>query len=205
MSAGFATTTAEYASLRNRALEVFAMDSQGLPGSVFSPGFDSYRFIEFDVMLFPEFWDVLASCAEGYGDDDVCLLAHEPDAEDYYFANFGRYGALSFPRGCSRRDYKKWLLQDPGNSPADAFQYNLSVGLWCGSSKEWGFWGDRDLGVGVGATRNSEISWPSIEGIEWLDARNALESLVAPNFDGAIIPIGFAKTFEATFGAPRKH
>lgn len=196
----FITVAEDYAALREWVSDVFRLGGGGLPDQVFANGFTNFRFLEFDVMLFSDFWNVLAACAVRCGDRDVSVMVHEPDPESYYFANFRRYGALRFDRDASADDYKKAFLREPEGSPADAFQYVASVVSWCGSSREWGFWGERDLGVGVAATRNMDMSWPSIDGVRWFDADGALSSLIAPNFENEVIPQEFAAKLTSNFG-----
>lgn len=196
----FVSSADDYAQLLDRASDVFLLDRGGLPGQVFARGFSKFCFLEFDVLLFRDFWKVLSTCAEICGDDDVSLIVHEPDPEAYYFENFRRYGALRFERNASAGDYKEAFLIEPEGSPADALQYVSSVISWCGSSRQWGFWGERDLGVGIAATRSAEITWPSIEGITWFGVDTALSSLIAPNFENEVVPPEFAAKFRKNFG-----
>lgn len=190
----------DYAALRKRASDVFRLDGGGLPEQVFANGFTKFCFLEFDVMLFPDFWKVLGACAKNYGDRDVSVIVHEPDPEAYYFANFQRYGALRFDLSGSGVDYKNAWLLEPEGSPADAFEYVAGVVSWCGSSREWGFWGERGLGVGVGATRMIEMPWPTVKGITWFDVDDAMLNLMALNFENQSVPADFAAKLRSNFG-----
>lgn len=201
MSDPFITDSRAFAALRARAAEIFHTDRR-LPAQVFAPGFHNFAFVEFDVLLFKEFWTVLAGCAETFGDEDVSLIVHEPDPDTYYFANFQRYGALDFKRNTNAADYKQAFLAEPPGSPADALQYVAGVVSWFGSSRKWGFWGERDLGVAVAATCDSSKSWPKVHGVTWFDLDGALESLIAPNFDQEQIPQEFISTLRRNFVGP---
>ena len=196
----FVATVEDYGKLRAGASDVFVLDRGGLPDQVFASGFGAFCFVEFDVMLCREFWAALAACGEAAGDRDVSIMIHDPHPEAYYFANFGRYGAFRLNLNATERDYKSAFLLEPEGSPADALQYVSSAISWWGSSQQWGFWGERDLGVGVGAARNKQISWPSINGVRWFDVDGALSNLIAPNFENGVIPAGFAAKFRSNFG-----
>jgi hypothetical protein len=189
----------DYAALCRRASEVFLLKGGGLPEQVFEKGFTKFCFVEFDVLTFPDFWNVLAACAKNYGDTDISVIVHEPDPEAYYFANFRRYGALRFDPNTSEGDYKNAWLLEPEGSPVDAFEYVASVVSWCGSSREWGFWGERGLGVGIGATRKARIPWPIIEGVTWFDVDDAIRNLIALNFENQTVPADFAAKLRSNF------
>ncbi|HEV2803754.1 MAG TPA: hypothetical protein VGW57_02370 [Chthoniobacterales bacterium] len=175
----FVTNSRDFDVLGARAAEIFHTDRR-LPAQVFATGFDNFAFLEFDVMLFREFWNVLALCAETFGDEDVSLIVHEPDPDAYYFTNFQRYGALDFKPSANAGDYKQAFLTEPPGSPADALQYVAAVVSWFGSSRKWGFWGERDFGVAVAATRDSSKSWPQVQGIRRSGTRARTTSDIRP-------------------------
>lgn len=201
MSDPFVTDSRDFTALAARAAKIFHTGRR-LPNQVFGEGFGNFAFVEFDVLLFREFWSVLALCAEAFGDEDVSLIVHEPDPDAYYFANFQRYGALDFKRDANAADYKQAFLREPPGSPADALQYVASVVSWFGDSGNWGFWGERDLGVAVAAKRDSSKSWPQVHGVTWFDIDGALERLIAPNFDDEQIPPEFVSTLRRNFAGP---
>lgn len=198
MSGPFIADSSDFEIVRARAAEVFHIDRR-LPKQVFGTGFNKFAFLEFDVLLFTEFWHVLAACAEACHDEDISVVTHDPSADEYYFANFQRYGALRFQPTATAAEYKQAFLEEPPDSPADALQYVASVMSWCGSSREWGFWGERDLGVAVAGTRKPNMSWPQIEGITWFDLDGAAAGLIAPNFDDEQIPQEFVAALNRNF------
>ena len=197
--ANIVTTSADYSVLCARASSIFHLNRGGLPEQVFVDGFTNFGFVEFDVMLTPEFWNVLAACTVRCGDLDVSVIVHEPDPEAYYFSNFHRYGALRFEPNALMQDYSNALWAEPEGSPADALQFVASTVSWCGSSKEWAFWGERGLGIGIAATRRVEMPWPSVEGVNWFNVDSALRSLVAPNFLEQAVPPEFAAKLRRNF------
>jgi hypothetical protein len=200
MESPFIINLPDYLALRGRAESVFRLDVDGLPHQVFSDDFTNYRFLEFDRMLFPDFWGMLFACADQAGDVDVSLIVHEPDPETYFFRHFGRYGALRFSRTTSAEDYSKALCNEPSQSSADAFLYVGSVFSFCGNSQRWAFWGERDLGVGVAATRrDARIEWPVIPGITWFDVEGALSNLMALNFKDFAVPQEIALEMRRNF------
>ena len=185
----FITSEEDYLLLRDRSSKIFTNTPQGLPSNIFLEGFASYRFVEFDIMLFAEFWHVVAGCAERCGDSEVDILVFDPDPVAYYYENFGYYAAVRFGLHTSAvLQYKEVFLAEPSTSPADALQYRIKTCAWFGSSSLWGFWADRDLGIGVAATRDSRMSWPNLPNIHWFDLNDALSTLIAPNFEDGVIP-----------------
>jgi len=201
-SAPFIVDSAGFARLTARAGEIFCADRR-LPEQVFRSGFKDFAFLEFDVLLFREFWDVLADCARSCGDEDISVIVHEPDPEAYYFGNFQRYGVLDFERNATATEYKQAFLAEPENSPADALQYVASVISWSGSSREWGFWGERDFGVAIAAKRNANMSWPEVAGVSLFDLDTAVESFIAPNFEDEKIPQEFLAKLRRNFANAR--
>lgn len=197
----FVTTSNVYHELYARASEVFRLDKEGLPEQIFASGFLKFRALEFDLMLAPKFWHVLTACATHCGDTEISVIVHNPDPETYYFSHFRRYGALRFQRNASADDYSAALLAEPVDSPADALQYVASTVSWCGSSKQWGIWGERDYGIGIAATCCADLSWPVVQGIKWFDIQSALSDLIALNFRGHEVPPEFAARFRTHYAS----
>lgn len=164
--------------------KIFDLD-RSLPGRVFREGYDNYTIIDFAPMMNSNFWNVLQSCAALTGDNEINMLLCKPDPVEYYFKNFGRYGALNFDITASADDYSKALRAEPARSPADAFETNSYVWTWCGNSMKWGFYGVREIPeIGIGATNIDNFLWPQIEGISWFSAKDALDNLVSVVFRG---------------------
>jgi hypothetical protein len=198
------TSYEKYSALKQRESEIFLANTEGIPKQVFMPGFNDFRFVEFDMMMASEFWSVLKECAESCGDSDISVMVHDPDPEHFYFSKFNRYGALQLPLDTSASDYVEALADESGAVPFDAFLYVASVISWCGSSKTWGFWGDRAYGVGIAATCRPDMVWPSIDGIKWFDIDGALSDLISLNFRGYKVPASFEQEFRRSYQAVPK-
>jgi hypothetical protein len=199
-SSHFVTSPDEFAVLKARAERIFMEGTDGLPTQVFRNGFRHFRFVNFDKMLSPAFWVNLTSCAKHFGDQDVCLLLHRPDPYSYYFRHFGRFGALRFGPSTSSEEYFAALDVGPKDSPADAIRYVGNVVSWHGNSCAWGFWGERDLGIGVAATNSVEDTFPHVTGgVRWLNFSEAIEE-ISLNFKSRIIPPSFVESFRLAYG-----
>jgi hypothetical protein len=190
---------AHYHAIQDEAEKIFIIGKAGLPSQVFRDKLSSYHFLEFDLMLAPRFWDLLVECARICGDTELRMLVIDPDPETYYFKHFNRYGAITFPVSARADDYGAALDSEPKNSPTDALRYVASIVTWFGNSCAWGFWGERELGVGVGATKVETFQWPEIGGIKWFDLDSALSELVVLNFKKRIIPPSFVSTIRENF------
>ena len=181
-----------------QASEIFRLDRR-LPEPIFGDGFDKFSFLEFDRMFAPGFWNLIAACAALAGDTEVSVIVHDPEPEAYYYSNFRRYGAFRFGRGTSAEEYSKALAAEPEGSPADAMLYRAGVVSWCGNSTTWGFWGERDLDIGIAATRQTDMSWPAAKTSQWFSCEEALSELVAPSFRSKTVPEKFAAKFRKNY------
>lgn len=189
----FITDLSEFEALQRRASEVFGPQPRGLPHRTFISAFESFKFVDFDETLTRNFWPVLDWLAQQNRDTDLALLMHDPDPVSYYHAHFGRYGALRFKRGDTAEDYFLALHAVPDDSPADALFHVATTVSWFGSSRAWGIWGDRNMGVAVVGTHRRPSSWLSVEGLHWMDVEQALADLVSLNFKNQVVPPAVAR------------
>ena len=157
-----------------------------LPALVFRPGYDRFRFLEFDVTTSERFWNVLSALAVSSQDSHVNLIVLEPDPIDYFFKRFHKYGALRFEVNASPNDYSEGLETAPANSPADALLYNSEVIAWFPDSCNWALWGERSRGVAVLGVKNGcSISVESIlreASLPNVSVDQALMDFVSMNF-----------------------
>jgi len=118
--------------------------SSRLPGQVFQPGYGSYQFLEFDRFINGEFWAMLRQLMMYSQAPEVLLMVLDPDAESYFYRNFGRFGALRIPERFSTQQYVEALNTGPESSPADALAINSWVLVWAPPSVRWVIWGERE-------------------------------------------------------------
>lgn len=195
----FIQTASEFDLARAYASKVFRFGDRRLPNQVFMSELSNFKFLEFDLMLAPRFWEVLVTCARMSGDEHIYVMVSDPAPDTYYFQHFKRYGILRFSPSETASDYCDALGAGPQGSPADALLYVANVVAWFGSSAKWGVWGEREMGVGIAASRDDEFRWPSPTGVRWFDANAALSELIVANFSHRIIPRDFSQSLQTNF------
>jgi hypothetical protein len=203
MDDGLVTNRDDYNLLRKQESGLFSLDNGGLPDQVFLEGFSSFRFCEFDLMLQDEFWPLLSQCAKLYGDSSISLIVHDPDPEEYFFRRFQRYGAVHYRSTATADDYVDSIVWESVESPGVALLYTVSIASWFGDSGNWGFWGERGLGIGVAATRMPGIQWPEVPSMEWFDLEEVLDGMLPIVFKDQKVPEEFAAKLISNYG-PQK-
>lgn len=63
------------------------------PAFMFAPNYRVLTFVEFDVGLTGKFWRFLQNLSLAAKDPNIIVFAVEPDAEEYFHKEFGKYGA----------------------------------------------------------------------------------------------------------------
>lgn len=193
-----------YREIRQRLAQVFDAEKR-FPEQVFHWGYSHFKFVEFDLMLSPPFWNVLAALGRVSDDHYIFVTVLDPDPEAYFDANFSSYGTVRLPRAASERDYSVALSAEPVGSPADAIMYVSSVIGWMGDSGRWAFWGERSLGIGVLGLKDPVMPATnealSCQSIHWFSADEAIGNLVALNFAGHAVPPDLATTLRAKYPA----
>jgi hypothetical protein len=189
----FVFSLEKYIAIEARHRKIFKVGNS-LPDQIFAKGFGNFRFVDFDDMLTKDFWLLLSTCADWAGDIEITMLVHKPDPVEYYFKHFQRYAMLKFEHPSSPEDYYNSLIAEPQDNPADSLLYgSTTVTSWCGTSGNWGFWGDRVLGIGIAAMRDDKLPWPIVvketieEYVELFDIDDALD-LMSLCFKKQIIP-----------------
>lgn len=111
-----------------------------LPDPVFRIPFKkNYAFERAQIFMndFPAF---LRKLADAFSDDTVNYMTVDPDAADYYLKHCGFYGLASFERDKLAERYLKVMTRDRG---AVSFRTIGDIGVFWGSSLEWGIFCDR--------------------------------------------------------------
>ena len=177
---------------------------RGLPDQVFQSVYNRFIFLEFDIFSGAEFWRLLQNLANFSGDSHIEMTLLDPDAISYFYNEFGSFGALRLSIRDSGENYFNALSTGPDASPVDALLHNSETIVWLSDSGKWAIWGERSFGVAVLALR--EDFKPTILAIAKLtdigtkSADEALNSLVAPNFKGRIVPKSWASEFLNIYG-----
>ncbi len=107
---------------------------------------------------------------------------------------------MRFNLGDGANTYSRAFSFEPESSPADGLRYRADVISWCGSSEEWGVWAERRFGIGVFATRRTDVSWPVFKSVPFCDLQSALKNLASLNFSGGVVPESFSSQMKKNYG-----
>lgn len=129
-----------FAALREECGAVFDID-QSLPSKVFRHQFERYCVFEHANIRQRSFATFLTSIADICSDEVVNYMTLRPDPIDYYYKNCGFYGVASFKAKDLAENYLKVMGRD--GKVDSFFARGGDVGVFWGSSKEWGIFCDR--------------------------------------------------------------
>lgn len=164
--------------------------SERPPAFVFAPNYRVAAFVEFDQGLTAKFWRLMQSLASMTNDSNVFVLALEPDAENYFYKEFGKYGALQLPVSDTADSYLERLGEHPQDWPVDSLKYNSEYLVWTSDSGRWLAWGSRGFNFIAIAFQNDFSANLSAlaeqAGITLFTIDAAVSNLILPGFqDGA--------------------
>lgn len=157
-------------------------------------------FCEFGAVFSADLWPALTELAAAHGDDYVHLVVVEPDV-DRYVAGYGVWPALSLPVTASADDYWDAINEAPrGDATASLLEW-AEIVAFGGDSGTWGCWGERDPEIAAfhGFALPVLDGWRERHG-PFLDAADALESYIAPSFQGRAVPDDFSAAFLRNYG-----
>ncbi|MHB1381618.1 MAG: hypothetical protein ACYC5A_10460 [Thermoleophilia bacterium] len=161
----FITEESEFNAIRERMTAVFDT-TRRFPEQVFNQGFEGFAFVEFTRMFWTEFWNALQQLAFDFGDKEIYVFTYNPDPDEFYREN-SRYSALRFDVAGIPADYSEALNETPPTWEGGGLIDVCYDCAWCGDSMQWGFFGMREEGIGVGATRIKHYKWPVVDDIFW--------------------------------------
>jgi len=129
-----------YSVLRDGCASVFDT-SKRLPEYVFRRKFTNYYAFEHGFIGYEGFAALLAVIAQRFGDRNVNYMTLDPDPVRYYRRNCGFYGVASFDLFTLPERYLVVMFR---GGEADSFlARGGDVGVFWGSSAEWGIFCDR--------------------------------------------------------------
>jgi hypothetical protein len=167
-------------------LDTATLRAHRLPQQVFRDGYGDFACIEFDIFSGARFWHLLQGLAANAGDGAVICMALDPDPVEYFFKEFGMYGAIEIDAGGSADQYFAALSSSPETSPADSLLHNSEVLAWCSRSLDWLMWGERSLTVVMlGLRRGFAGSVSSIatdSGVRVFSPDDAIPGLISASF-----------------------
>ncbi len=178
--------------------------SSRMPAKVFRPGYGNYRLLDFDLFSSTEFGGMLKILVEHSNDQKLHLVVVDPDPRDYFFTNFGHFGALEISRDDAAVQYCFELESSPPNSPADSLKEIAALLVWAPPSLRWLIWAERNPEMMILAYQG-EFAGPSadvlaLSGMTLFSAEDALDTS-APAWRDRSARDSFARELLANYSA----
>lgn len=114
-----------------------------LPSPVFLPRLQYFRFLPFEAVLMPEFFNQLISFIGQLSETDFFMVSICPTIE-VHLRDFTSGGYFTLDAGDSSSDYLSALHHYPKESRADALACHASRILFSSGSGKWAVLADRD-------------------------------------------------------------
>lgn len=150
-----------------------------IPDQVFLDRHWPSRFCQFDLCFSPQLLHSCVALCETTGDTSLSFVMLDPDPVEYYFREFGRFGAVTMQVHEDVDAAWSAFEEDPGGSPADALMYAVRKFAVISPSLRWAVWGSRDEDVIiVGAENNDIVDAFSCNGCCVRDVDDALDAFL---------------------------
>lgn len=126
-----------------------AFTQSKLPAQVFSDASGSFLFFEFARAFGEGAWRLFSRLAREFGEPVVWVRCIDPDANEYYQANFEEAAEFAIAATDDTHAYVDRMQHWPRESQADAMAFRADVVAWTGASGRWACWGEREFGLCV--------------------------------------------------------
>lgn len=163
---------------------------QWLPDQVFQHPPARCFVLEFDLLLSQELIGAARRVSRRLDGGAITLGTLSPDPEEYYFKHFARIPWLEIDPESPAEQVKAALMEDPGDSPADALLFRADRVVIYGDPIRWLYLGDRELEFGILACFDSDAAeaWIHEARTRLQTVEEALKNLLPAIFDGDVPP-----------------
>lgn len=96
-----------------------------------------------------KFFDLIRHLLTANGTSDFATLVLKPDPFNYFNFHFGKFPGFTHRAENTADEFFDILLEDPGDSPADALGFNSEHYVGLPLPGDWIAFGDRSWGTGV--------------------------------------------------------
>jgi hypothetical protein len=124
---------------------------------VLKDSFSAITFINSDEIFVEGFISKMKLFLKLISENKFYLVVLEPDPEKYFFYHFNKYPLIEISDLDEEDEYFSIIEEDPGDSPADAIQYNSNIILLYSDSLNWVIYVDRNYEVGIFGAKKSEV------------------------------------------------
>jgi hypothetical protein len=189
-------------SLFNAIMETLnsaALVSSELPQRVFRLGYGRFHFFEFDLTFSEKFWAVIQKIAF---QSRINMVSIDPDPVEYFFKEFGQFGAIQVNASATADEYYEALCAHPPSYPLDSLFHSETL-AWFPDSALWLVWGERGYGVAVlGLHKDFDSPIDRIArdaGMPLLSLDEALSDIVSLNFRDSAAFEAFSIDFKTNY------
>jgi hypothetical protein len=135
----------------------FLNESINFENNPFNESFISFLSFDFDLIYNKLFFDGLKIFLHNIDTSSFVFYTIEPDQVNYFYYHFNKYSTVLINNTNTDEDFNNILMEDPGNSPADALAINSSVISLFSSSDDWVILCSRDFEIGIIGFTNIKI------------------------------------------------
>jgi hypothetical protein len=176
---------------------------KGFPEQVFKEGWKDFLFMEFDWILQSILFNRTKKFVQEAGGDEFMLAVLDPDPEKYWFKHFEKYSLLKCSVDDTEEDYLKAMNMAFGDSSADSLICNSNSILIYSGKKNWGFYAERSLEIGVCAFTDETVknTFSRVFGSDMLDNIDQAIDLMGYGFKDSMVPEKLEKEFRKNYGS----
>lgn len=153
---------------------------QWLPDQVFRFPPARCFVLEFDRLLSHELIGAARRVSHQLDGGAITLGTLSPDPEEYFFKHFSRIPWLEIDPESPAEHVTAALMEDPGDSPADALLFRADRVIVYGDPIRWLYLGDRELEIGILGCLDTQVAeaWTSEAGGMIRTVEEALQRLL---------------------------
>jgi hypothetical protein len=176
--------------------------SSEFPERVFRPGYRRFYFFEFDRTFSEMFWGVIQKIALESLDSRINVVSIDPAPVEYFFKEFGEFGAVQVKATATADEYYETLCTHPPSHKLDSLFHSETL-AWFPDSVRWLVWGERGYGIAVlGLDENFDPPinrFAQDEEMPLLTLEEALSEIVSLNFRDPTAFEAFSRKFKTNY------
>lgn len=131
-----------------------------------NPFNDSFRYFmafDFDFIFDESFFIGIKTFLKRKNLKTVVFYTIKPNPEDYFFHHFKKYSVIHVSYNTSDEDLDKIMMENPGDSQADALALNSNEISWFSECDDWAILGSREWEITIVGFADFEVKKQFIE------------------------------------------
>ena len=178
-----------------------------LPENVFKGSLTHFVFIHADDLFHTQDpFGKMKSFVTSISEERWFLAVVEPDPEDYFFRHFGKYSIIEMSVNDTTDEYRRILLEDPGDSPADAIMINSTIMMLASDSGRWAIYVDQGMELAIAGFVERELRENFTAAYHpdgMLDVDEAIERVLEPLYEQEKVPEDIRRQLTSNYGAAK--